>query len=101
MDACSACPRPKLLPCNQPIVYAYLLVQHQWQRAGMGGTRAGMNHIAVRSRIELELTDPASPITQSGMGLLPLIRGIETIETAMLQADMERSQQEDTTDGHA
>lgn len=77
------CPRPRLLPCNLPMVRAWH--EHactQWRRAGMG-QRTGLDYAAVQRVLEA-----FKPRTWKR-----LFSGVRVIERALLTVDAEQAGQ--------
>lgn len=85
------CPKPRLLPCNLPVALAYAQCGTQWRHGGMG-QRTGMDYGAVLGVLESE--HPASP-----KRVRRLFAGVRVIESALLQAQYERMEQERAADG--
>lgn len=86
--------RPRLLPCNQPVVHAYLACATQWRHAA-NGLRIGMEYAGVQAALGLECPS-ATPARRRR-----LFDGIRVIEAALLQAQREwwRAQQGSAADG--
>lgn len=92
---CAECPAPQLLPRSQPAAVAYLKCATQW-RMGFAG-RSGLDYTACIQTIKLarrrwRREAPDDPFVTTP--LAELMDDLQIIESAKLQADNEKREQD-------
>lgn len=94
MTACLAkepCPKPKVLPCNVPVIEAYVQCGTQWRHGGLG-QRTGMDYASVLG--VLGSVHPTAP-----KRVRHLFAGVRVIEAALLRVQREQLDREHQANG--
>lgn len=92
---CPECPAPDVLGEAQPGIAAYTVCQTQW-RMGFGG-RSGLDYAACRVELRARLPEWRERFPEfADMTENELFADLQAIETAMLSADNERRQRDES-----
>lgn len=82
-----------MIPEALPGVLAYDAVRTQWRRAGTSGVRTGLDYAACLPVLRLLLARWAADGMHIAITEEELLEDLQTMETAILEVDMERAEE--------